>query len=444
MVILVAGAAPACGSNDTGGDGGAPPDGGGPGDTSMPPPDSAPQDSGWDAGPPGPGDAGPCVMQAPSLPPLRIIPVSNTAAGFAVYAIQPPGSTDWYVVEQAGRIRILRNGAYLSTPFLDVTAAIGSNLGERGLLSVAFHPKYAQNGRFFTMGTPGDGASGAYAATDADAVVEWKRDPNNPDVAVSTKVRDIVVLPASAANHNGGTAKFGPDGMLYVGTGDGGGGCESAEPGQTQDPSKPFGKILRLDVDAAAPFAAAGNPFMNDARVWHYGVRNPFRYNFDRVTWDLVIGDVGQNSYEEVDVAPWGMKGMNFGWPAYEGAVQGTCNGKMLGGPSPYTGPIVSIDRTGSSTSPFKDYAAIVGGNVYRGSMSPALWGVMFFADFYGQELGALRYCNGQVFGPVSIALSSIQAPTSVGAITSFVDGNDGELYVTYGTSTRIGRLAPQ
>ena len=195
-------------------------------------------------------------MQPPVVPPLRIVPVSSTAAGFSTFAAQPPGSSDWYIVEQAGRIRIIRNGAFLSTPFLDITAAMGSNFGERGLLSVAFHPSYAQNGRFFTMATPADNPDGSYAASNADAVVEWKRDPNNPDVAVPTKVRDIVVLPASASNHNGGTIKFGPDKLLYVGTGDGGGGCESNKPGQVQDPTMLFGKMLRLDVDAAPPFAA--------------------------------------------------------------------------------------------------------------------------------------------------------------------------------------------
>src|SRR5205085_3927826 len=145
--------------------------------------------------------------------------------------------------------------------------------GERGLLSVAFHPNYAANGRFFTMGTPGDGSNGSYAPESADAVIEWRRSTANPDLAVPVKVRDIVTLPVSADNHNGGTILFGPDGFLYVGTGDGGGGCESAKPGAVQDTSKLFGKILRLDVDANAPYAAPGNPFSSDPRVYDYGLR---------------------------------------------------------------------------------------------------------------------------------------------------------------------------
>jgi glucose/arabinose dehydrogenase len=384
-----------------------------------------------------------CPQEAPEVPPLEIDAVNATAAEFATYALQPPGSSDWYLVEQAGRIRIVRNGELLATPFLDISAAIGTGLGERGLLSVAFHPGYAQNGRFFTMATPGDGADGTYAPSSADAVVEWRRS-TDPDQADAVKVRDIVVLPASATNHNGGTALFGPDGFLYVGTGDGGGGCESNQRAATQDTAKLFGKILRLDVDAAPPFAAAGNPFAEDARVYHYGLRNPFRFSIDAPTSDLFVGDVGQSSFEEISVAAGNAPGKNFGWPAFEG-LEDTCGGKALAGPSPHTPPIVSVDRRSGSNSPFRDYAAITGGRVYHGSAIPGMRGVYLFADFYGAELGALRFCNGQVFGPVAVPLSEI--PVSDGelsGISSFAQGNDGELYVTYGSSTRIGRIAPR
>lgn len=389
-------------------------------------------------------DAG-CL--APVLPSLKIVPVNGTAAGPGVFAAQPPGSDDWYLVEQTGRIRIVRAGQILAAPFLDVTAGIGSNLGERGLLSVAFHPAYAQNGRFFVMGTPGDGSDGSFAPVSADAVLEFQRDPANPDRAVQAKVRDILILPASATNHNGGTILFGPDGFLYVGTGDGGGGCESDQPGSVQNPATLFGKILRLDVDAAAPFAAAGNPFASDARVYHYGLRNPFRFNFDRTTGDLFIGDVGQSSYEEISIAPAGAKGLNFGWPAYEGSAQGTCAGKALGGPSPYTPPAVPIER--GTSSPFGDYQAIIAGTVYRGSLNPALQGIFFFADFYGSHLGAARLCGEQVYGPAAVPLSQIPTGTGGGtlaAIAAFAEGHDGELYVVYGASgsARIGRLAVQ
>jgi glucose/arabinose dehydrogenase len=386
-----------------------------------------------------------CSAQAPVVPPLKIVAVNAVAGDFAPFAVQPPGSSDWYLIEQAGLIRIIRDGDFLPTTFLDITAAIGTDLNEQGLLSVAFHPDYAQNGRFFTMATPGDEPDGTYAPSNVDAVVEWSRSNADPDTAIATKVRDIVVLPASDTNHNGGTILFGPDGKLYVGTGDGGGGCESSQPGAVQDPATLFGKILRLDVDADPPFAAAGNPFATDARVYHYGLRNPFRFSFDRATSDLFIGDVGQDSFEEISVASGNAPAKNFGWPAFEGAVQGTCGSKPLGGPSEHTPPIVSIDRRSNSTSPFADYEAIIGGRVYRGTAIPALKGVYLFADFDGAELGALRYCDGQVFGPVAVPLSEIPASHgTLDSISSFAEGNDGELYVTYGLSTRIGRIAPE
>jgi len=389
------------------------------------------------------GDAGPCIAQAPTVPPLWIAPVAGTTFGTSTFARQPPGSDDWYIVEQTGVIRIIRQGRVLASPFLDITAGMGTNFGERGLLSVAFHPNYPQNGRLFVMGTPADGSDGSFSPANADAVVEFRRDPSNPDLAVPTKNRDIVVLPASDTNHNGGTILFGPDNYLYVGTGDGGGGCESAKPGAVQDTGTLFGKILRLDVDAPSPFAAAGNPFPNDARVYHYGLRNPFRFNFDDVTGDLFIGDVGQDSYEEISVAPANRAGTNFGWPAYEGATQGTCGARPLAGPSPNTLPIVSVDRRPGSTSPFADYVSIIGGRVYRGTAIPSMAGVYVFADFGGAELGALRYCNGQTYGPVAVPLSQILgAPAQ---ISSFAEGHDGELYVMYGfPAARLGKIAQQ
>ena len=387
-----------------------------------------------------------CVPVAPTVPPLRVIPVNATATAFAPFAMQPPNSDDWYVVEQRGQIRILRNGTVVEPPFLDIQSAMGTSLGERGLLSVAFHPSYAVNGRFFTMGTPSIASDGTYAPVNADAVVEWTRDPTNPDRAIQSKVRDIVVLPTSADNHNGGTILFGPDGYLYVGTGDGGGACESNKPGAVQDPTRLFGKILRLDVDGTPPFAAPGNPFVDDPRVYHYGLRNPFRLNFNPVTNDLFIGDVGQDSYEEISVAPGNAPAQNFGWPAFEASEQGTCGPEPLGGPSPHTPPIVTIDRRPGSSGPFADYISVIAGRIYRGNAIPALQGVFLFADFAGVEMGAVRYCNGAVSAPVAIPMSEIPTPNgSLRTISSFVEGHDGELYVTYGApTTRVGRLAPQ
>lgn len=384
----------------------------------------------------------PCTGAAPVFPGLKLVPITASTIPSAIYAAQPPGSTDWFVVSQAGRIRIVRAGALLATPFLDISAGIGNNPGERGLLSLAFHPDYATNGRFFVMGSPADGADGSYSAAGTDAVVEFKRSAANADVADPAKVQDIVVMPPSETNHNGGTIMFGPDKLLYVGTGDGGGGCESSLPGVVQDTTKLNGKVLRLDVNAAAPFGAAGNPFANDVRVLHYGVRNPFRYGFDPLTGDFYLGDVGQDTHEEVDFLAAGTKGANFGWPAFEGTQANTCGGKPLGGPSPHTPPVLSVDR-GSGL--FPDYRAIIGGTVYRGAAIPALAGVYLFADNQGNELGALKRCQGQFYGPVAKPLAQI-TPSSGGGlsqITAIVQGNDGEVYFVYGFN-RVAKLALQ
>ncbi|MBK6691549.1 MAG: PQQ-dependent sugar dehydrogenase [Myxococcales bacterium] len=383
----------------------------------------------------------------PVIPALRILDVSSQTFGSTYFAAQAPGSpNDWYLVEQNGMVRIVRNGTPLATPFLDLGAAMGNGFGERGLLSIAFHPSYANNGRFFVMGTPATSSNGSFAPENADAVVEFARDPGNADVALPTKVQDIVVLPASDTNHNGGAIAFGPGGFLFVATGDGGGGCESDQSGAVQNTSSLFGKMLRLDVNASAPFAAAGNPFAagGDARVYHYGLRNPFRWNFDGN--DLYIGDVGQNAYEEISVVLGNGAGKNFGWPAFEGSVGGTCAGKTLGGPAPHTPPIVTVDRRGGSTSPFADYNSVIGGRVYRGTAMPTLAGVYFFADFTGGAMGAVRNCSGTFSAPAVIQLSQVPTPTgTLATISSFAQGLDGELYVTYNSgTTRLGRLALQ
>jgi glucose/arabinose dehydrogenase len=441
VVVAHAFAFVACGEDDDarplngGGDAGA---GGRLGDASASDVGSnAPNDGG------GPAEAGPCP--APELPELRIVDVSTQTFGNTFFAAQAPGSpNDWYLVEQNGLVRILRNGTPLATPFLDLRMAMGTGHGERGLLGIAFHPGYVGNGRFFVMGTPANGPNGTFSPSNADAVVEFRRDPGGPDVALPAKVRDIVVLPASAGNHNGGTIMFGPGGFLFVGTGDGGGGCEDNQPRAVQNTSTLFGKMLRLDVDAPSPFAAAGNPFAaggGDARVYHYGLRNPFRFNFDGD--DLYIGDVGQRGYEEISVALGNVPGQNFGWPAFEGSVGDTCSGKTLGGPAPHTPPIVSVDRRSGSTSPFADYSAIIGGRVYRGTAIPALAGIYLFADYSGRAMGAVRRCGSTFSPPTAVRLSTIPTPTgTLSTISSFAAGQDGELYVTY--SGRFGRFAPR
>jgi hypothetical protein len=203
--------------------------------------------------------------------------------------------------------------------------------------------------------------------------------------------------------HHANPVRFGPDVMLFVGMGDGGGvSCGDAEPNASQDVQKEFGKILRLDLSRPAPYGAGDNPFADISgaeTVLHYGVRNPFRFTFDRKTRDLYFGDVGQSRYEEINFAPASSKGLNFGWATYE--AEASCPGpyRPLRDGSEATKPIFYADRTGSGR--FRDYRAIVGGVVYRGEQLRELDGTYIFGDYYGERLGALKQC-GEATSPVA------------------------------------------
>jgi glucose/arabinose dehydrogenase len=198
--------------------------------------------------------------------------------------------------------------------------------------------------------------------------------------------------------HNTSTLRFGPDGMLYVATGDGGtASCNAAQPDEPQSLASPFGKILRLDPSAEAPYAAADNPFVDvedaDPRVLHYGLRNPFRFGMDSLTGDLYVGDVGQFSYEEVSFAPAEAQGLNFGWAAFEGVVN-TCPARAQRDGSTHTEPFFVADRRRSATGPYSDYRSAMGGPVYRGSAIPELYGAALFGDFEGARMNAIFICG--------------------------------------------------
>jgi glucose/arabinose dehydrogenase len=249
--------------------------------------------------------------------------------------------------------------------------------------------------------------------------------------------------------HNSYQLKFGPDNLLYVGMGDGGGVCNSARPGVPQDIASPFGKLLRLDPSAPAPHAAAGNPFVfgGDSRVLHYGLRNPFRFSFDRANGDLYIGDVGQSGFEELDVAPRTASGLNFGWAAFEGTTA-TCAERTLRPGSTHTPPVFVADRRFGSCDQFCDWSSIVGGVVYRGAAIPALTGTYLFGDYTGARMVALKHCGTQTSGATIIRKQcSSSAPGercfgSVGGaainseLTAIVEGNDGEIYFVANRNT--------
>jgi glucose/arabinose dehydrogenase len=308
------------------------------------------------------------------------------------------------VVEQAGRVRILKGDALLGTPFLDIRGKIAAD-GERGLLSIAFHPQYASNGRFYVYlnNKHGDIRIVRYTVS------------GNADVADESSADTVIgIAHPTYDNHNGGQLQFGPDGKLYASTGDGGGGGDPNGNGQNKDAL--LGKLLRLDVDVASGHAVpADNPF--GSPVWAYGLRNPWRFSFDRQTGDLYIADVGQARWEEVDIASSGTgKGANYGWNVMEGSHcygAGSCNqsGKTL--------PQLEYDHSSGACT-------IIGGYVYRGTRVTALAEHYLYADYCSGVVKSFRFVGGAVTDrrDWTTQLSPGQW------ITSFGEDARGELYL--------------
>jgi Glucose / Sorbosone dehydrogenase/PASTA domain len=257
---------------------------------------------------------------APGDPELALVGTFSSPT----YLTSPPGDAErLFVVQQGGRIRVVRNGGVLPVDFLDLTTLVLSG-GERGLLSMAFAPDYATSGRFYVYYT-------ARNPVGALTIAEYLRSAN-PDVAEASG-RIVLSIPHSSfPNHNGGQLQFGPDGYLYIGTGDGGGGGDPDRNGQNLGTL--LGKILRVDPAGSPYVIPPDNPFVGvpgaQGEIWSYGLRNPWRFSFDRQTGDLVIADVGQNRWEEIDFAPTGAgrgRGANFGWSCWEGReVFGNCS----------------------------------------------------------------------------------------------------------------------
>jgi glucose/arabinose dehydrogenase len=282
-----------------------------------------------------------------------------------VHLTAPPDDVERvFIVERPGRIRVVRNGTLLGAPFLDLTGVVLSG-GEQGLLSLAFHPDYATNGHFFVNYTDLDGHTRVERYTVTAA----------PDVADPASDLTILSVEQPFSNHNGGQVAFGPDGMLYIGMGDGGG--EGGDPlRHGQNRATLLGSLLRIDVDAASPYAIPpDNPFVADPsaapETWAYGLRNPWRFSFDRHTGDLYIGDVGQDSREEISFQPAASPGgENYGWKVMEGtACFSPRNGCSQAGLVP---PVLDYTHA--------DGCSVTGGFVYRG-VEPTLAGRYFFAD---------------------------------------------------------------
>jgi glucose/arabinose dehydrogenase len=346
---------------------------------------------------------------SPPPPPDVALGVQEVATGLSnpLYLTSPRGDARLFVVEQAGRIRIIKNGQLLPTPFLDITSRVSTG-GERGLLSVAFHPSYATNGFFYVNFTDLQGNTRVERFTVSGA----------PDVANSASSKLILTVVQPFVNHNGGLNVFGPDGMLYIGLGDGGSSGDPQRNGQNLNAL--LGKILRIDVDSGDPYAIpATNPFVTRAgargEIWAYGLRNPWRFAFDALGGLLYVADVGQERFEEVSVVVSTRGGANYGWNIMEGQ---SCFAATSCSQTDLEIPPLVYDHTGGACS-------VTGGYVYRGSVIPELIGHYFYSDYCAGFLKSFRYQNGQALE------QRIWSVGNVGSITSFGEDSSGELYMT-------------
>ncbi len=347
---------------------------------------------------------------------LRLEQVGNRF-DHPVYLTSPPGDARLFVVEQSGRIVIVKQGSTLATPFLDITSKVGSG-GERGLLSVAFHPDYRQNGQLFVN----------YTDKQGDTRVERYTVSRNADVADASSAKLVISIDQPYANHNGGHVLFGPDGMLYVGMGDGGAGGDPR--GNGQNVNSLLGKLLRLNVGRVEPYSIpVNNPHANGSggrgEIWATGLRNPWRMTFDRGSGLLYIADVGQNELEEINVVPASKAGVNYGWNVMEAdkCYRGdSCNRDG------FQMPALSYGHAGNACS-------VTGGYVYRGRRIAALAGHYFYSDYCAGWVKSFRYEGGRVADRREWQVDNL------GHVVSFGEDAAGELYII-GESGRVWRIA--
>jgi len=326
---------------------------------------------------------------------LKLTPVASGLAS-PLFVDAPSGDPRLFIVERAGRVKILENGTVLGTPFLDITGLVGTS-GEGGLLGLAFHPGYGSNGRFFVSYTDKSGDT---------RVVEYAVSAD-PDIATPGSARPLLFVDQPASNHNGGMIAFGPDGKLYVGLGDGGGSGDAFNQGQRSDTL--LATITRLDVDSG------------QTSLFAYGVRNPWRFSVDGQRF--YIADVGQGSREEVDVISTFQSGANLGWSIMEGSLCFKSN------PCSTAGLVLPVTEYSHAEG-----CSITGGYVYRGTAIPELVGHYFYGDFCTGFVRSFRYTGG-----ISDAK---QWPFSVGSLVSFGTDGFGEMYAVSlgGTVSKLER----
>ncbi len=320
------------------------------------------------------------------------------------------GSNRIFLVEQVGKIWILQDGRLLPEPFLDIEdiispGALTQRFSEQGLLGLAFHPDYRENGNFFIYYTDRQGGT---------VVARYHVDASNPNLADADSSQVLFQLMQPYANHNGGHIEFGPDGYLYIALGDGGAANDPLGAGQNRQLL--LGSILRIDVDGGAPYAIPGdNPFVDDAaardEIWAYGLRNVWRFSFDRMTGDMVMADVGQNQWEEINFQPAGSAGgENYGWNVWEG------NHIFASGNAPdHVPPIYEYSHALG--------CSVTGGVIYRGAAIAELQAVYLFGD----------WCSGRIWGlwrDSDLAWRAIELMNTEIPVSSFGEDEAGEVYL--------------
>lgn len=369
------------------------------------------------------GSAACSDSSAPSTPKAIVLTPVDSDYDFSLFVTAPPGDpTRLLVVERGGRIRLRKNGVLQDSAFLNLTALTNPSTGEYGVYSIAFHPQYATNRRFFVYYADLNGNS-QLAEYLADPSFDHG-DPNSAQPVLSqTQLAPNVLY--------GGLITFGPDGKLYLGLGDA---LEGGIDSLSQDSTDLRGKILRLDVDGTRPYAIpADNPYVNRPgwrpEIWQLGLRNPWRWSFDRLTGEVWIGDVGEHLWEEIDYLPaaaGGGGGNNFGWPIAEG--------------NHCFPPASACDATGL-VAPVLEYphdpsCSVIGGYVYRGRRFPRLDGVYFYGDYCGGWVRSLRRMGDTVV----TALPAVASPLLNDNVVSFGEDAEGEVYVVM-ASGRIYRI---
>lgn len=359
--------------------------------------------------------------------------LTELAAGLErpIYLTQPRGDSErLFVVEKPGRVRILRGETLVETPFLTVPG-VSERGGEMGLLGFAFHPQYSDNGRFYV-----------YYSTLVDGdhitrIAEYRVSGDNPDLADAASARVLLEVTQPQDNHNGGDLEFGPDGFLYAGLGDGGGGGDNHGPiGNGQNLGTHLGKILRLDVDGTGAGAngnyavPAGNLTAEGAlpEIWSYGLRNPWRFSFDGCTGAMYIADVGQGEIEEIDFEPAGLGGRNYGWRLMEGE---SCFNPDSGCNAQTQNLVLPVATYGRNLG-----QSITGGYVYRSSAIPALKGAYIYADYASSRFFALRMAADGSIAEAQADISDNINPVvngdnrQISGITSFGQDGPGNVYV--------------